>query len=177
MNDVFNTAIRSWIIEVTGLTDVFQADQSGPDPWPTSYATFKSTAQAPNWSSDYEKVAGAVEGTIDINHVSYMPVTVTINIFDSDGSDLMTKLFNSRKLRTVRDILNPIYTFIDTMSDVRDLTGLNDTEFKPRYQADFTFHYQTKLTDTDYNIDKLSAQGTIDNDDDVTIIGWDLTTP
>ena len=166
------TAVVLWIKNGTGLTTVFQADQNGPSPWPDSYATFKLIAAPVHLHSDYTKSAGPETGEITVSHVAHTPVTLSINIYDVDGDGLLCNLWNSKRTYAGRSDLNQINASVLSFSGPRNLTGLLDTEFKPRFQGDFVLNYRTLLDETNNSVDLLTVEGDL-NSDSVTIEGWD----
>lgn len=170
LDNQLNTALVLWIKNGTGLTNVYRANQNGPCLTPG--ATFQIIAAPVHLHADSVSVAGAVEGDIDITHIAHVPVTVSVNVYHVDGAQLITQLWNSKRTYLGRYDLNQINASVLSYSGVRDLTGLGDTSWEPRFQADFILNYRTLLVETNKVVDKLSIQGTIE-DDDVEIIGWD----
>lgn len=166
------TALVAWIKNGTDLTIVFRADQNGPSPWPTPYATFKVIAAPPHLHGDYTKSAGDEEGEITISHLIHTPVTVSVNVYHANGDGLLCDLWNSKRTIDGRYDLNQVNASVLSFSGPRNLTGLMDTAFKPRFQGDFILNYRTLLEETNNSVDLLTVDGDI-NSDSVTIEGWD----
>jgi hypothetical protein len=172
LDSQLNTAIVAWIQNGTGINTVFRANLNGPCPWPTNYATFQIIAAPAHLHADDTIEAGAEEGDITITHIVHVPVTVSVNVYHIDGMQLITQLWNSKRTYAGRYALNQINAAVLSYSGPRDLTGLRDTDWKPRFQADFVLNYRTLLVETNKTVDKLSLTGKIESDD-VEIIGWD----
>lgn len=171
-DDQLNTALVSWITNGTGISKVFRANQSGSNCWPTPYVTFQIIAAPAHPHSDEIREAGAEEGDIDITHLAHVPITVSVNVYHANGDQLVTRLWNSKRTYAGRYALNQIKAAVLSYSGFRDLTNLRDTDWKPRFQADFVINYQALLVETNKTVEKLSITGKI-NTDDAEIIGWD----
>lgn len=168
----FKTAVVTWIKQVTGLAYAYESDQSGPNPCPTGYATFKIIAVVPHTHADHDRSAGAEVGDVATTYVTSTPVTVSLNIYHVDGANLLVDLFNSKRTFTGRKPFYDIGASLLSFSGVRTLPLFRDTKYKPRFQADFVFNYRTMLVETNKVVDKLSINGTIE-DEEIGIIGWD----
>ena len=169
-------ALIAWISNGTGLAadHIIRANQNGPDLWPDSFATFQVISAVLHDHEDYKAVAAAAEGEITITHVVQTVLTLSVNIYAPNGDQLLSQLWNSRLTYAGRFDLREIKAANVAFTGVRDLAFLSDTQFRPRFQGDFTINYRTLLDETNNIVDLLSISGKME-DETVTVTGWDNT--
>jgi len=139
----FNQMLYRWITEVTGYPDgyVIKANQNGPRPSEVSlddYATYQIISIAPSDYSDVKKS----EFNLDLVQAEYTNksiMAVSVNVYAGNGRQIIQALLQSRYTLIVRNLLREYKAVLLGASDTRDLTELGDTEYRDRYQADYTF--------------------------------------
>lgn len=176
IDNQLQAALVAWIANGTGLAadHVVRANQNGPDLWPDSFATFQLISTLLDNHEDYAKSEGTLVGDIDVTHVVKATLTLSVNVYALNGDQLLTNLWNSRLTYLGRQDLHTINASNIGFAGVNDLTYLSDTEYRPRFQSDFTIDYRTLLAEINKAVDKLTISGKIE-DETVTVIGWDNT--
>lgn len=165
-----NTTIKSWIVWASGYSagQVILANQSPSNPVPTGdHITFEVIADVDDGGLTVIQSAPVdtwdVERTLFDRHM----VTVSVEVYAADGPAVLGKLKKATALPEIRDIFGYSIAFISA-STARNLTGIEDTTFAPRYQADFEFREATEWTvpiDRDDGIwDEYYIEGEIGGD-------------
>lgn len=165
-----NALIQDWIMLITGYDDqhVIRSDQNGPRP-DNDYATYKMIAAQP---SDYNIKSHSAPDPNDDVLVTYKnrnKVTVSVNIYASDGLNKLSQLGMSSELLTVRLLLQAEDVALVPNCAPRNLNFLDDTDWKPRDQADFMFLTFTELTELNQLILEYEINGKWNNTDVVII--------
>lgn len=161
--------LYDWLALVSGFdaANIFRRHQQNPDlgadvNW-ISYKEIGGTAR------DYplektEDNAGAPGEQMDVTRVIDGTSIISVNVYAENGADVLRNLWLSRFERDPRKILADAKAVLVQMSGPRDLTELSDTQWKQRYQADFTFNIFTERTETDYIMDIVDMTGKVEND-------------
>lgn len=161
---ITTTQIYDWIAAVTGLgtQKIIRANQSGPRP-AAPFATFQIvTIEA----ADYSDEVGTADGyDIDYADTRKYMVSVDVNTYGTTALSNMQKLVQSNRRPDIRSILTSETTLFGTES-IQDLTGLDDTEFLPRYQAEFRFGTYNVITNnvSDYVWDDYDIDGELEGE-------------
>ena len=157
-----NKNIYDWANTV--LSDqIIRADQNGPRPL-TSYATFKIIQSiSSDFSLKEESENMPVDDDIIETYRNRHKVIVDVNLYHEDGIDLLGKLDQARYLLDARLILQAANSVLIGSGDIRDLSPLGDTGFRPRYQSEFNFYSWNELTQPNQKILIINLQGKFDN--------------
>lgn len=141
-----NTTIKSWIVWASGYDagQVILANQSPSNPVPTGdHISFEVIADVDDGGMTVIQSEPVniwdVERTLLDRHI----VTVSVNVYAEDGQAVLHKLKKATALPEIRDIFGYSIAFIRA-STARNLTGIEDTTFAPRYQADFDLREATE---------------------------------
>ena len=150
--------IKSWLELVSGLDPqvVFLGNQSGPRP----DANFISFTEIASEASDYAEIflePPEPNPTLVQNEIFAVRTRITyqIDIWAQNGRELHDRLWASRYMRQVRRLMKIGAITINARTPIRNLTGLGDTKFLPRFSADFTFLGEGGV-DTEANLGLLN---------------------
>ncbi len=153
--------IKTWLSDVTGFTpgQIIKANQNGPRP-SGEYITFSidSNIKASNaflWREEKDV------DTTYLNFYTPKEIIVSINIYSKDGEVLHSKLDASFNLYFIRLALKEENLVLIEGSSVNNLTGLGDTKFIPRFQADYRFRAGETIATELERIHKYEIDGTI----------------
>lgn len=128
-------ALYNWLLSVTGL-DVYAAPLNNATDKPSGdYATYQIIAMV---MSDFNQNNAVVKDADFITKTSYNNATmsVSINIFSDQGYSIITDLNNSADFWESRNLLKQGGITINRFGNPQNLTGLGDTNFVTRWQAD-----------------------------------------
>lgn len=167
----FHEAMFDWISLITGYasSNVIRGNQNGPRP-SGNFATYQvTTVQLADFGGT-EQGDPDVNGKFEYTHTTRNIVSVDVNIYDLEGWQILQKLDKSNMLLDVRGIFAPLGIVLIGSDAVQDLTQLGDTEWRPRYQAEFRFRTYYEFTEENYIINDYSLEGKVD-DDSVTAEG------
>ena len=160
----FMEGLFDWIVLVAGFDadNVFRRNQNNPDRAPSvQWATYKEIGGTTKDYALWKKTenAGAPTEQFDMTRIKDGTTIISMNIYSEDGADVLRNLFESREEREPRKLLKAAGGVLIDMSGPRDLSLLSDTNWKQRYQADFTFNTFTKRVETDYILDVSDING------------------
>lgn len=129
-----------------------RANQNGftPKPREEYYFTYQITSDIPSdYSNVYKEVKESpYEDFVDATYLNRNQMVVSVNVYEAiDGRHKLAQLEQSRYLLATRLIFQPLGLVLLGCSGIRDLTGLGDTDFKPRYQADFNFRVNSEIAE------------------------------
>ena len=158
-----DTLIKSWLELVLGYDDqhVIKANGNGPRPV-GDFATFFPVASTGSDYDYYHQGDPDVNDDIKIEYLNRQTVSYDVNIYAADGSDLHRKLHHSGSLFEVRAIFQPAFMALRTSTAARDLTGLGDTKFRPRFQSEYTFAVNSTINETNQVIREVELTGAVD---------------
>ena len=128
-------ALYNWMLSVTGL-DVYAAPINNASDKPLGdYATYQMVAMT---MSDFNHNDAVVKDADFITKTSMNNATmvVSVNVFADQGYIKITDLNNSADFWESRNILKQGGITINRFGDPQNLTGLGDTNFVTRWQAD-----------------------------------------
>ena len=157
------SALKAWIMLVTGFesTQVIQSNQNGPRPI-GNYATFKIISNVGK-DFDYSAREQVDADNITMHYYNQQETTVDVNIYASNGAAIHSQLGHSGYLGSVRSRLKEDQMVLIRGNTPLDLTGLGDTKWRPRYQADYRFRAGNTITESNKRIKELEISGTIES--------------
>ena len=165
----FMKGLNDWFVLISGIdaANIFRGYQQNPDLGPNvDWLTYK---EIDGDSRDYhlqKTEPNATEPTAEQDTTRVLPGTsvVSVNVYAENGADILKSLWLSRAERDARKILKTAKVVLFGMSGPRDLSVLSDTQWKHRWQADFTFRTHTERVETDYIVDVFDLDGKIETD-------------
>jgi hypothetical protein len=165
-----NALIFDWIKLVTSYADekIIRANQNGPKP-ADPFVTWQIVSAIPADFSDHDGLpatANPADYDVEYTDTRRYAIGVDINVYGSNGLNTLAALTQSNADPDVQAIFKDDGSTLLGSATVQDLTGLGDTKFVPRYQAEFLFNSFLVLTKThdDYRWDDYSVTGEIDGD-------------
>jgi hypothetical protein len=150
------SAIFDWIkftlVDYIDDQHIIRENQNGQMP-SDSFVTFGIIACVP---TDYsaESKEKVNKETANKTVSTRYTVTISVNAFSNDGYLYLDRLVKSPLLESVRGIFKQNDISLIGCGGFKDLTFLGDTTFRPRFQADFSFHM---FMDTEETIDLINA--------------------
>jgi hypothetical protein len=161
-------ALYDWLIAITGYSaeNVFRANQNGPQPdLPTEYATYNVISLIPRDSAYWKKVDKGADDDVKNQFTVQAIMNVSVNVYAEDGFEKLFILSQSNNLLATRDIFSAqSMTLIGKVSGSQDLTAIGDSDWRPRYQADFDFLVYTTVEEINQLIKAYQLTGEIQGD-------------
>lgn len=162
------TALHDWICGFFQIPDedfAIRANQNGytPQARPEYYFTYQIIGGLPSNYSNTKKVkkAAPLENFVEATYTNRNGLTISINVYEAtDGRNMLAQLEQSRYQLATRLIFQPIGIVLLGCGEIRDLTELGDTDFKPRYQADFNFAVNSEVKESYERILEVEIDGT-----------------
>jgi hypothetical protein len=161
-----NELLFDWIKLVTSYADekIIRANQNGPKP-ADPFVTWQIVSAVPSDFSDVNRTdAGGY--VMDSTDTRRYRIGVDVNAYGSDGLTILANLTQSNTDPEVREVFGGNGITLMGSTTIQDLTGLGDTKWVPRYQAEFEFNVFIELNKSyaDYIWDNYSITGTLDGD-------------
>lgn len=137
--------LYTWMVDQSALGSdrVIEADQAEHRP-ARPYGTYKVTSPKRVGGTDQEVMVAGV-----LNVSGEREITASLNVFGAGALETMQKLRDSLELPSVRDTYFTAFDLAVTeVSEVRDLTELEDTKFQQRAQMDVVVGLTSNLVDS-----------------------------
>ena len=162
-----NSALQDWIMEVTSYDDqhVIIENQDGPRPI-GDFATYDVISVVPADYSYWSKT-DLGGGDIQFDYMSQNVLTVSVNIYASDGLSLLQDLFQSRYLKTIRDFFKDEKMSLIRTGDPLKIPEPGETGWFNRYQVDFDFLSYHTISEIIEQITLYQFTGKFIRDEDV----------
>lgn len=154
-----NSALKSWIMAVTGLdsSHVIRRNAGGPRPI-DAYAVFDSPYSVGQVGTDFVSEESVNDGTITRVHTAIKEAKSGIDIYGISGGELLDNLARSVGASVPRGILAAADLVFFRQSSTVYLAEQTDTGPVDRYRADFYFYTQSDLVETDYELQLVTAE-------------------
>jgi len=155
----FEANILDWMEYTTGLATVKQAPYSGARP-ASPYGTFQINTVAP-LQHGYKVTTIVGETSFTDRRFTQAVITVSANVYADKGYSYLTKALSSNDWWEARMKLleGDIKLAFQYGSAPINLTGLGDTDFRSRWQSDFTFYADLTHERTRYVISQWDLAG------------------
>lgn len=159
MNEV---PIYNWLIMISGYNaqNVIRANQGGPVPC-GDFLTWQITSITQDIMP--ANVTGNISDTYDVtlNFVKEGEFTIDINVYASNGVDILNNLIQSSSNRSVYLLLKAAYYGIKRVGGIQDLSSLQETKTVPRYMCEFVIGYTHVYSykETNYLWEKFEVTG------------------
>lgn len=161
-------ALHKWLngfFESVDESFSIRANQNGPIPTPREeyYFTYQIVSGLPSNYSNTTKVKKdpPLDRFVEATYLNRNALTVSIDVYEAiDGREKLARLEQSRYLLDTRLIFQSLGMVLLGCGPIRDLTGLGDTDYKPRYQADFEFVTNSEVSESYERILEVEIDGT-----------------
>jgi hypothetical protein len=166
------SAIKAWIRSVSGYgaNNVILRNAGGPRPV-GAYAVFDAPYKTESVGTAFVSEQAGVDGVLTRVHTRFSVVRSGIDVYSPNGPDILDALEMSRETVSARAALAAgDLTFIRRTAIV-PVPEYGDTDPRDRYRADFYFYAQSDLTETDYDLQQMTASVEFVDGNDQTRIG------
>jgi hypothetical protein len=161
------SALHEWINEFFEMSDddfSIRANQNGYTPQPRAeyYFTYQIVSGTPSSYSNTTKVKKdpPLDNFVEATYLNRNDITISVEIYEAiDGREKLAQLEQSRYRLETRLIFQPLGMVLLGCGEIRDLTELGDTDFKPRYQADFNFAVNSEVKESYERILEVEIDG------------------
>lgn len=159
---VLNNNMKTWIKDVTGLTNAQVINQNDNNPRPIGqYATVRIFDPI-ELGHDTTIIEDAVNNTVDINYQGVRQIMVGVNIY-RDGANsalsVMAQLKSSLNRIDTKAFFAGLEIGIINGSATRDLSAVVKEDWEERRQADFFFYINDVEVENVEAILKISGEG------------------
>ena len=168
-------ALYNWILSVTGL-DTYAAPLNNATDKPSGdYATYQLIAMV---MSDFNQNDAVVKDADFITKTSFNNATmsISVNVFADQGYTKITDLNNSSDFWESRNILKQGGLTINRFGNPQNLTGLGDTNFVNRWQADIEMRVGIENEYDWHRLKEIQLGGSFTNEDEsqtvVSVSQW-----
>lgn len=170
-HSTFMAAVHSWIVAVTGFNaqNVIRAQQNAPERAPgVNWATYNYLSGDVRDYPLEKKMDAATPPTLqNVKAIRIHPGTATlsVNVYHTEGVDMLRALDASKTERATRVIFTAAgAVLVGIMGTVRNLTALNETQWVPRFQADFMFNVFHERNELNSIVHETDLNGLVVND-------------
>lgn len=160
-----NQVLYDWIATVSGYSpsQIMRANTGAPRPT-GDYITWQIISEIPQdavSSGSYPDPSPGYDVTHTIRHRSN--VTVSVDVYADSGRQILHNLYSSKSYQDTRKILADDGVALLHCTSIRDLSALDMTFIRPRFQADFEFtaYDEWTIVETDAVFDDYEAEGDI----------------
>ena len=150
--------IRTWVqTVVTDSVPVLFTPLNGPAParpYMTLTQITDNGSPYPSIQREYIEATEETAALIRYTAQVWRELTVSLQAYADDGDELLNRIKAYASLPQQHG-----RPFMRDCGTIRDLTFLDDEEFKKRYQCDYTFACSYETTADDYSVETLSITG------------------
>jgi len=178
------SAMKAWLMQISELDSqhVILARQNGPRP-EGDYITFEILATTGN-SFDYSSKDEKDGDFATVYFYNLKQTTLDVNIYSDDGVEIHNKLSHSNELYSIRSLFKDDDMVFISGATPRNLTGLGDTSWRPRYQSEYRFRTSNTIAEDVERIFEYDIDGIIVGIDPIPVppgpdsnfIFWGATT-
>jgi hypothetical protein len=170
-----NSALKSWVMEITGYDNqhvILENEDGGRPVGP--FATFDILTILPGAHPNVKKT-DLGDKTFQVEYATRNVLMVSVEVYAQDGMDHLQSLAKSNYLFAVRQILNAEKLAIMRAGDPRKIPFDSDTNWKGRYQCDFTMNSYHTISEIIEQIEAYDFTGSFVHDEDVVeTIGFSI---
>ena len=156
LNEAKELAIYNWASSTLGITTIWDKPNAPRPALPYATLNFSGGGRSEGAPEEIYKTTDTY--TYPVRKV----ITLTVQIF-AENSHLAyaDALVNSLSKPTVQDFLRSAGFAIRGNSNIMDISRLIDTKFEMRAAIDIFLAYETDITDTTVEIQRVTASGTV----------------
>jgi len=154
-----NAALKTWIMAVTGYdtNHVILRSAGGPRP-DGEYAVFDKPYSVGQVGTAFVSEDSAADGEITRVHTANSTARTAVDIYAEDGAEVLEDLELSVEFSVYRGALEAGDLTFLRRTAVIYVPQYDDTDPRDRYRADFYFYTQHDLTETDFELQKVTAE-------------------
>lgn len=162
-----HAAVKSWIRSVTGygIGHVIMRNAGGPRP-SEPYAVFDSPVMSERVGSRFVSSESVDTGVLTRTHTQVIMVRIGVDVMSPLGAQVLDTLELSTGTFAERARLADADLAFVRRSSAIYVPSYSDTDPRHRYRADFYFYSQIDLTETDYEMQSVTAEITAVAPDD-----------
>lgn len=162
-----NSALKSWVMEVTGYDDqhVILENENGGRPV-GAFATFDILTILPGAHPNVKKTNQG-DQTFLTEYTTRNVLMVSVEVYALDGMNHLQSLAKSNHLLAVRQILNAEKLAIMRAGEPRKIPFDSDTNWKGRYQCDFSINSYHTISEIIEQIEAYDFTGSFIRDENV----------
>jgi len=154
-------------MEMTGYDDqhvILETANGGRPVGP--FATFDILTVIPGAHPDIRET-DLGDDTKQVDYITRNELMVSVEVYADDGMSQLLSLGKSGYLYRARQVLQPDKLAILRAGDPRKIPFDSDTNWKPRYQCDFTINSYHTITEIIEQIEAYDFTGTFIRDENV----------
>ena len=162
-----NSALKSWVMEITGYDSQHVILETGNGPRPEGdFATFDVLTVIPGAHPDVREY-DLGDDTKQIDYITRNELMVSVEVYSIDGMSHLLSLAKSGHLFRARQVLQPDKLAILRVGDPRKIPFDSDTNWKPRFQCDFTINSYHTISEIIEQIEAYDFTGSFIRDENV----------